>query len=88
MPEVECVPLQSEEALHALPSEWTTPPLLGVVVVDCKGQTHVGHRGLHALASHATGPWRWLLRLVPGWIYALVARTRSIWGRDDTCSVS
>ena len=87
MPEVECVPLQSEDAQSVLPSEWTTPPLLGVVVVDVHGQIHVGHKGLHALASHAKGPWRWLLRLMPGWGYALVARTRRIWGRDDACSV-
>ena len=87
MPDVQCVPLQSEEAQQTLSSEWTTPPLLGVVVVDSEGQIHVGHRGIHALASRTKGPWRWLLRLVPGWGYALVARTRSIWGRDDTCSM-
>lgn len=87
MPKVECLPLQSEDAHRALHSKWTTPPLLGVVFVDVHGQIHLGHKGLHALASHAKGPWRWLLRLVPGWGYVLVARTRHFWGRDDGCSV-
>ena len=86
VPGVACVPLQSEEAKLALPPDLTTPPLTGVVVVDAAGQAHVGHRALHALAPHANGLWRWCLPLVPRWGYAVVARSRHVWGRNDTCS--
>ena len=64
-----------------------TPPLTGVVLVDAEGEIHVGHLALHALAPFAKGPWRWMLRLVPSWGYAVVAKSRHVWGRDDTCSM-
>ena len=86
-PGVVCVPLQGEEAEARLPANLLTPPLQGVVFIDPAGQIHVAHRGLHALAPYASFPWRWLLRCVPGWGYRLVARTRSMWGRDEDCSV-
>ena len=86
-PGVACVPLQSDEAKKALPEALVTPPLKGVVLVDTEGAIHLGHRALHALAPFARSPWRWGLRLVPRWGYALVARTRWVWGRDDTCSM-
>ena len=86
-PGVVCVPLQGEEAEARLPANLLTPPLQGVVFIDPAGQIHVAHRGIHALAPHASFPWRWLLRCVPGWGYRLVARTRSMWGRDEGCSV-
>ena len=86
-PGVACNPLQSEEAKNVLPKALTTPPLKGVVLMDAKGEIHVGHKALHAMAPFAKGPWRWGLRLVPGWGYALVARTRWVWGRDDMCSM-
>ena len=84
-PGVACVPLQSDEAKKALPAALVTPPLTGVVLMDAEGGVHVGHRALHVLAPFAKGPWRWLLRLVPSWGYALVARSRWVWGRDGTC---
>ena len=84
-PGVVCMPLQSDEAKKALPTALVTPPLTGVVLMDAEGGVHVGHRAFHALAPLAKGPWRWGLRLVPNWGYALVARTRWVWGRDDTC---
>ena len=86
-PGVACKPLQSEEAENALPKALTTPPLKGVVLMDTKGEIHVGHKAIHAMAPFATGSWRWGLRLVPRWGYALVASTRWVWGRDDTCSM-
>ena len=86
-PEVVCVPLQSEKAQALLPADLVTPPLQSVVFIDPAGVVHVAHRSLHALALHASFPWRWLLLYVPGWGYRLVARTRRIWGRDDACSV-
>lgn len=87
VPGVSCLPLQSDEAKRALPTALVTPPLTGVVLVDAEGAIHVGHRALHALAPLAKGPWRWLLRLMPGWGYALVAKSRWVWGRDETCSM-
>ena len=87
VPGVTCMPLQSDEAKKALPAALVTPPLTGVVLIDAEGGVHVGHRALHALAPFAKGPWRWLLRLVPSWGYALVARSRWVWGRDNTCSM-
>ena len=86
-PGVACVPLQSDEAKKALPEALVTTPLKGVVLVDTEGAIHLGHKALHAMAPFAKGPWRWGLRLVPRWGYALVARTRWIWGRDDTYSM-
>lgn len=87
VPGVTCLPLQSEEARSTLPTELCTPPLTGVVVVDSSGNVHVGHRGLRALAPYAQPPWKYLLRVVPGWGYYAVARTRRLWGRDDACSI-
>ncbi|MDA9755512.1 DUF393 domain-containing protein [Flavobacteriales bacterium] len=87
VPGVACMPLQSDEAKKALPAALVTPPLTGVVLIDAEGGVHVGHRALHALAPFSKGPWRWLLLLVPSWGYALVARSRWVWGRDDTCSM-
>jgi len=87
VPGVACIPLQSDDARRALPVNLTTPPLLGVVVVDGEGRIHVGHRGLHALAPHARGFWSWLLRWTPAWGYRLVARCRGWGGRDTGCAV-
>ena len=87
VPGVVCKPLQSDEAKEVLPKALTTPPLKGVVLMDPEGRVQVGHKALHAMAPFAKGPWRWLLRLVPSWGYALVARTRWILGRVDTCSM-
>lgn len=86
-PDVTCLPLQSPEALRHLGADLVTPPLKGVVVLDERGKVHVGHRGLRALSAHVKGPMRLALRCVPGPVYALVARTRSLWGRDEACSV-
>ena len=85
VPGVRCVPLQSDEAKAVLPEAFVTPPLKGVVVVDGEGHVHLGHKGIRALAPFAKGPWRWALPLVPGWGYRLVARTRYLWGRSDSC---
>ena len=87
-PEVVCVPLQDNEAQTRLPADLVTPPFQGVVFIDPSGNIHVAHRGLRALAPHASRPWRWLLSCVPGWGYRLVARTRSIWGRDEGCAIT
>lgn len=87
VPGVVCMPLQSDEAKKTLPAALVTPPLTGVVLVDGNGGVHVGHRALHALASYAKGPWRWMLRLVPSWGYVVVAKSRWVWGRDDMCSM-
>ena len=77
--------MQSDEAKVVLPEACVTPPLKGVVVVDGEGHVHLGHKGIHALAPFAKDPWRWVLPLVPGWGYRLVARTRHLWGRSDSC---
>ena len=81
------MPLQSGEAKKTLPTTLVTPPLTGVVLVGAEGEVHVGHLALHALAPLTSAPWRWMLRLVPSWGYAMVAKSRRVWGRDDMCSM-
>ena len=82
VPGVACMPLQSDEAKKTLPTTLVTPPLTGVVLVDAEGEVHVGPKpscaGAFCQKSVALG-----LRLVPSWGYALVARIRWVWGRDD-----
>ncbi len=86
-PGVVCVPLQGEEAQARLPNDLVTPPLQGVVFIDTADVVHIAHRGLRALATHTSFPWRWMLLCVPAWGYALMASTRHFWGRDDACSM-
>ena len=87
-PHVTCLPLQSEEARRQLPKDCLTLPLKGVVVVDELGRVHVGHRGVQALAPYTSRPWRLVLRLTPKWGYALVAKSRVLWGREDSCTLT
>lgn len=87
-PIVTCLPLQGDEAERRLPPDCLSLPLKGVVVVDAAGEVHVGHRALKALAPYVSGPWRFALRCTPKWGYALVAQTRFLWGRGDSCDLA
>gem|GEM_PF-3280326 len=86
-PDIHCSPLQGDYARQMLPADLTTPTLQGVVLVDEKGKTHVGHLAIQALSPHVARPWRWVLRWAPAWGYRLIARTRTWWGRDESCDV-